>query len=141
MASTLNDEEEKSSLTASSNITLGDKIGCTGGVFNGINTIALMLRMELYVDENRWKNSSKETRISLNTFITCCEEKLYQKLIEWNKKRTHLTKSKLFTNEGFVNKLVISENTFNPKEYRENLDWQNINLGSLKVQNKRPASL
>ena len=108
MASTLNDEEEKSSLTASSNITLGDKIGCPGGVFNGINTIALMLRMELYVDENRWKNSSKETRISLNTFITCCEEKLYLKLIEWNKKRTHLTKSKFFTNEGFVNKLIIS---------------------------------
>lgn len=58
------------------NYDLGEKLNCKGAIINGINTIALMLRMELYVDEHRWKSVNKETQVNLNTVIQCCEEQV-----------------------------------------------------------------
>jgi hypothetical protein len=35
-----------------------------GAIFQGINTIGLMLRMELYVDEHRWKSLSDSNKMT-----------------------------------------------------------------------------
>jgi len=35
---------------------LARRLGCPGAVISGINTFALMLRIELFVDEYRWKS-------------------------------------------------------------------------------------
>lgn len=40
---------------------LADFLRCPGAVFQGINTLALLLRMELYVDESRWKSLDRST--------------------------------------------------------------------------------
>lgn len=39
---------------------IAEKVNCPGAVINGINTMGLMLRMELYVDEHRWKSLDTE---------------------------------------------------------------------------------
>jgi len=39
---------------------LGRRLGCPGAVISGINTIGLMLRIELFVDEHRWKSLNHE---------------------------------------------------------------------------------
>jgi hypothetical protein len=54
-----------------SEFELGRKIGCEGALIQGINTLGLMMRMELYVDEARWKSldGHKESQVMLNTFI------------------------------------------------------------------------
>lgn len=47
-----------------------------------------MLRFELYVDESKWKSINKETQITLNTLMSCCEEALHPILLDWNYNRT-----------------------------------------------------
>lgn len=55
---------------------LGRMIGCDGAQIQGINTLGLMMRLELYVDEARWKSleGHKNSQIALNTFVSSCEE-------------------------------------------------------------------
>jgi hypothetical protein len=67
-------------------------LGCPGSQISGINTMALMLRMELYVDEARWRSDEeqKEIQVALNTLIQTCEELIGPTLIHWNKSRTEV---------------------------------------------------
>lgn len=51
-------EENKKDLN---DFDISKKIHCKGASIHGINTIALMVRMELYVDEFRWKSADKNT--------------------------------------------------------------------------------
>lgn len=37
------------------------RIGCPGAQIQGINTAALMIRLEMYVDEARWKRLDEES--------------------------------------------------------------------------------
>jgi hypothetical protein len=46
-----------------------DALGCPGSQIGGINTTALMLRMELYVDEYRWHSLDVGSQADLNGFI------------------------------------------------------------------------
>jgi hypothetical protein len=63
---------------------LGDFLRCPGAVFQGINTLALLLRMELYVDESRWKSLDRSTQISINQLIISCEDQIVPMLKAWN---------------------------------------------------------
>lgn len=53
------DDDEDAPLKG--NFNLAKKINCKGAIINGVNTLALMSRMELYVDEYKWKNVDKNT--------------------------------------------------------------------------------
>jgi hypothetical protein len=44
------------SQSQSDKLDIASRLGCKGATIQGINTIALMMRMELYVDEIRWKS-------------------------------------------------------------------------------------
>jgi hypothetical protein len=63
---------------------LADFLRCPGAVFQGINTLALLLRMELYVDESRWKSLDRSTQISINQLIISCEDQIVPTLKAWN---------------------------------------------------------
>ena len=54
----LDDEEDKENYNPSKSNKIAEKINCPGAVITGINTIALMTRMELYVNEKVWKSAS-----------------------------------------------------------------------------------
>ena len=44
---------------------LASFLHCPGATFQGINTLALLVRLELYVDEGRWKSLDRHTQSSL----------------------------------------------------------------------------
>ncbi len=48
-------KEAEYSADSIGSFNLQEEIGCKGAQINGINTVALMMRLELYVDEQRWK--------------------------------------------------------------------------------------
>jgi hypothetical protein len=60
----------------------------------GVNTTALMVRLELFVDEHRWLTADRNTQIGLNTVMSICEENIIPYLRAWNYSRTLLAKSK-----------------------------------------------
>lgn len=54
--------------------------------FNNINTITL--KMEMYVDEQKWKKSSKNVQDLLNSYIKICETRfLTQHIVKMMNKR------------------------------------------------------
>ena len=63
---------------------LASFLRCPGATFQGINTLALLLRMELYVDESRWKSLDRSTQISINQLIISCEDQIVPLLKAWN---------------------------------------------------------
>lgn len=73
-------------------MNLDERINCEGALFTGINTIAMMARIELFVDEERWRSSSKDTQMLLYSLITKGEEKLVDVVKEWNHHRTKICK-------------------------------------------------
>ena len=54
-----------------------------------------MLRIELYVDEYKWKRISKETQVCLNTLMISLEELIQPLLIGWNENRTTVIKAQV----------------------------------------------
>jgi hypothetical protein len=63
---------------------IGKRLNCPRANISGINTIGLMLRMELYVDEDRWNKATEETKLQLNSLIDICEDKIIPTLLHWN---------------------------------------------------------
>lgn len=91
----------KSESLLSTTELIGETIGCKGAVIAGINTIALLMRMELYVDEHRWKSlqDEKQTQTALNALISACEDQIVPTLIHWNKVRTKVIGGEYVQNE------------------------------------------
>mmetsp|Transcript_8811 Transcript_8811/g.6551 ORF Transcript_8811/g.6551 Transcript_8811/m.6551 type:complete len:101 (-) Transcript_8811:342-644(-) len=67
-------EEEKDSKGKPDGRRIANMLNCEGAKIQGINTMALMSRLELYVDKDKWLNSSKFTKIVLNSFISESED-------------------------------------------------------------------
>jgi len=44
-------------------------IGCPNAQIEGLNTSALMIRLEMYVNEKSWRALDEETQVVLNNFI------------------------------------------------------------------------
>lgn len=108
------------------NYDLGEKLNCKGAIINGINTIALMLRMELYVDEHRWKSVNKETQVNLNTVIQCCEEQVSQILFNWNKHRSNVSSNEPLKDDSLY-KITLSKTDLSI-EKRKQSKWQNSEI-------------
>ena len=47
--------------TSIENFDIASKIRCPDAQIQGVNTTALMVRLELFVDELRWKSVDKNT--------------------------------------------------------------------------------
>jgi len=60
-------------------------ISCEGAQIKGINTIAYLSRLELYVAEHQWLKASMEQRAALTVFIECLEDRMSEVLLEWNR--------------------------------------------------------
>ena len=68
-----------------------NRIGCPDAQIQGINTSALLLRLEMYVDEARWKDVNEDTKSILNSFIQKAEELIVPTLEVWNQYRSGVT--------------------------------------------------
>jgi hypothetical protein len=53
------EEDESENMEESKGANIAEQVNCKGGEINGINTIALMARMELYANEIRWRGASQ----------------------------------------------------------------------------------
>lgn len=65
-----------------------EMVHCEGAGFNGINTIAYLSRLELYVPEKQWKAASMFTKGALTSMINQLEDRMASVLLEWNKHRS-----------------------------------------------------
>lgn len=90
-----------------------------------------MLRMELYVDEQRWKQiaerePSKQTQVCLNTFITACEEQIVPCLLKWNETRTKVINGEKMANYNVYK--IIADNDYIKaiKAKRSLIEWEPI---------------
>lgn len=63
---------------------IAERLRCPGALITGINTIGLMMRMELYLEEERWKSLDVNTQSSLNALMSACEEQIIPTLFHWN---------------------------------------------------------
>ena len=92
---------------------LVESIGCPnveGSLKEQMTTIpALVGRLELYVEENRWKKTCIATKQALFTIICQVEKQLKKGLLkQWNIARNDINSSK--TSSGvIVNQLIIGE--------------------------------
>jgi hypothetical protein len=59
-------------------------INCKDAFISGINTIAYLSRLELYVSEDHWIQSSMKLKHSLTSFIHLLEDNINQVLLQWN---------------------------------------------------------
>lgn len=53
-----------------------------------------MCRLELYVDELRWRQCDSETKVLLNSIVNVCEDNMHRFLLEWNSIRTNIINTK-----------------------------------------------
>ena len=70
---------ESDNPTGDSNIC--SLINCKDAFISGINTIAYLSRLELYVSEDHWTESSMKLKHSLTLFIHLLEDNINQILL------------------------------------------------------------
>jgi len=64
-------------------------INCEGAAISGINTIAYLSRLELFVSEKQWFASSIFQKGALACLINILEERISIVLLEWNNQRSN----------------------------------------------------
>jgi hypothetical protein len=87
-------------------LNLAERLNCKGALLQGINTIGLMMRLELYVDERSWQAADKNTQLCMNQLITVCEDNIIDTLLHWNQQRSDVIASRLPPNRQ-VHKVII----------------------------------
>ena len=73
-----------------SSFEIEKEINCQDALISGINTVAYLSRLELYVSEDHWKKASMQLKHSLTSFIYLLEENINTVLLEWNNRRTNI---------------------------------------------------
>ena len=91
---------------------IAERLKCPGALISGINTIGLMMRMELYLDEDRWKALDVNSQSSLNALMSACEEQIIPTLFHWNEQRSKAItgKTPLFKHSIFKLNMKGAEN-------------------------------
>jgi hypothetical protein len=56
----------------------------------GVNTDAYLIRMEMYVPEHNWKQSSIQTKFALSFLIDSLEDRMAPVLKRWNLERANI---------------------------------------------------
>lgn len=70
-------------------------INCDGCLqFSGVNTVAFLSRLELYVNADKWLSASLFQQSALTVLINDLEDRMSEILLEWNKQRTARIKVK-----------------------------------------------
>ena len=107
-----------------SNLELQKVLKCHGAHLQGINTIGYLSRMELYVSEKRWRESTFRQKSALTALIDLLEEQISTVLLNWNQMRSHIYKE--FTLNEHLN--VHTSSMFKDRENIMHIRLTDVNI-------------